>query len=351
MEKKKDMKRSNTILLVSLLVILLLAGCQAGQTDNTPTATIDQLPATEVPTETPTQQIVEQRRPPEVILLAGSESYQSRAADYKPVLEAALGTRGLRFEDWMSFSLDDATPDLEMIIIVGEHPELAAFVAALPEVQFLVLEAPGVVPGPNLTVVNNSQARAVDQAFMAGYIAAVESDEWRIGVISVNDPAGVQYRKAFLNGAIYFCGECNPIYPPFNDYPAYAEVSPGAGLDQLQLAANSLLALGVDFIHIAPELQSAELYLYLAGQDLRIVGTDAPPPGLEGKWVASVTIAPSMGIAEVIGAILDNGAQGALGTSIKIDYTAASQARLSHFNGILEQLETGQIDPVGEVVD
>ncbi len=184
---------------------------------------------------------------------------------------------------------------------------------------------------------------------MAGYIAAVQSEEYRVGIISVDDAAGQEYRDAFLNGAIYFCGNCATLYPPYEVYPADESVAPGADQTALENAAQVLLGKGVNIVLVAPGLQNAGLYQYLAQNGVRLIGTDAPQAGLEGSWVASVLLTSGVSLEATLGAVLDGTGVPGSGSLVEINYTGVGEARLAHFAQILAQLNSGSIDPLGKV--
>ena len=107
-----------------------------------------------------------------------------------------------------------APAGLRLVLAVGPQNDPTSLAAALPQVQFVATGYTGLTPTANLTILSGSTGNA-NQAFMAGYIAAVQSDQWRIGVISTNDSAGQIYRQAFEHGVIYFCGSCAPLFPPY----------------------------------------------------------------------------------------------------------------------------------------
>jgi hypothetical protein len=186
-------------------------------------------------------------------------------------------------------------------------------------------------------------------AFVAGYMAAIQSQEYRIGVISTNDAAGQTYRRAFENGVIYFCGNCTPVFPPYEIYPVYVELPPGASPTELEAAAEVLFSRRVTMVHIAPSLQSDDIYQYIAKAGALLVGTAPPPAGLEGNWVGSVMAEAEMGLGAVLQAVAESGSQGQVGASVRIDYTGASSARVGHLEEIIRMVEDGTIDPVGVV--
>ncbi len=245
-------------------------------------------------------------------------------------------------------TLEETPPNLQVVVSDGNQPGLGEMISGLPQVQFIVLGGSGLPASPNLSVMQEAGALP-ELAFMAGYIAAVQAEEWRIGIISAGGSAGQTYRDAFFNGVHYFCGICNPLFPPYEPYPLYAEVSPGAGEGELQGAADELISRAVDMVHVDPGLQTDALYQYLAGRGLRIIGTDAPPAGMETNWVVSVIATPKIDLAGLLESVLDDQAVGEVGASLQINYTGISDARLTHFKEIISKIESGEIDPVGLV--
>jgi hypothetical protein len=99
-------------------------------------------------------------------------------------------------------------------------------------------------------------------------------------------------REAFLNGVRYLCGACNPKYPPYVNYPVYAEVPSStdwaAGVD-------ALAQQGVNTVYVDPSMQSQELLAVLFGKGMNLVGGISPMfspdeinPETSGRWIATV---------------------------------------------------------------
>lgn len=335
------MKKNMQVFWMSLVLIAGLAGCgQAEELPPPPTETT----APMIETATPTVQPTDTSQPPTVVLLSPAQGW----GDDHTVVEQAVTARGLILDVRQGMALEEAPQNLRAVVSFGNLPGLDGLISGLPQVQFLVLGASGLPASPNLTTLAGTGSLP-EMGFVAGYIAGVQSEEWRIGIISVADPAGQVYRDAFVNGVHYFCGICNPVYPPYEPYPLYAEVAPGGGDVEVQQAADALISRSVDMVHVAPALQSESLYQYLAERNVRIIGSDAPPAGLETNWVASVIPTPVMNFSSVLDSVLSGQALGEVGVSLQVNYTGISQARLTHFAEIISKLESGEIDPVGLV--
>lgn len=331
------------MVLFGIVLIAVLAGCGAQNGDATPilpSETAAPLPPTDTPqvaSETP-------EMPGVVILLSPAQGWGEEQA----MVESAVTASGLMLETRQELSVENAPANLQMVVMFGAPANVSDLAAGLPEVTFVGVGGSGWPGTANMYVIGVSDANSPNQAFLAGYIAAVQSEEYRIGIISVNDPAGQIYRDAFLNGVIYFCGTCTPFYPPYELYPVYSEVPLGADQAALEAAAQNLLARGVTMVHVAPQLHSDAIYQYLAQNGVLLVGTTAPPAGLEGNWVASVIDDGGISLENAIQSLLTGEQTSAAPSSLEISFAGVSQARLDHFDEILGRLESGEIDPVGQ---
>jgi hypothetical protein len=335
--------RSLSLVIFCVLLLTTTYACSA-QSGAEATLPLTETSAPIPPTDTPAVPSETPQIPGVVILLSPAQGWEEEQA----AVEAAVTGRGLTLEVRQDLSVESAPANLQIVVMFGVPGNASDLAVGLPEVIFLGVGGSGWPDTANMYVIGLTEANSPNQAFLAGYIAAVQSEEYRIGIISVNDPAGQTYRNAFLNGVIYFCGTCTPFYPPFEIYPVYSEVIPGADQAALEAAAQNLLARRVTMVHVAPPLQSDAIYQYLAQNGVRLIGTSAPPAGLEENWVASVVDDGGTSLENAVRALLNGEETSAAPASLKIDFAGVSQARLDHFYEILTRLETGEIDPVGQ---
>ena len=63
--------------------------------------------------------------------------------------------------------------------------------------------------------------------------------------------------------------------------------------------------------------------------------------------VASVIDSPGISLENTLIALLSDEPMPEVPSSIEISYIGVSEARLAHFNEILEKIESGEIDPIG----
>jgi len=307
------------------------------------------MPETSLPeiTQTP----VDATAPPTLVFLVGINADQTLTAQLEPVVVQFAAEAGLAYERRDIMGSDSAPQNTQFVVAIGPTVTIADLVPVMPDVQFIAVGMDGLLPSPNLTTIALGENGRYNQAFLAGYIAAMTDTEYRVGIISLGDVEGQRYRESFLNGAVYFCGFCNPIYPPYWEYPLFYEVSPGASTDIWQQAAEDLISKSVTTIHVAPDVADDRLLVYLADRGQMIVGTGQPPDTALGHWIASVELDYTSGFAQVLWEVFSGGALGQVSVSMAVSYANPafiSEGRLNHLTEVIEQLENGMIDPLGE---
>jgi hypothetical protein len=197
---------------------------------------------------------------------------------------------GLQFEQVNELTSSDLVRNLEVVVVLPPDPGVQALAAATPETKFLAVGMPGLEQTANLLPVGAEGALPDQQGFLAGYLAALVTQDWRVGVISTGDsPAGIAQQQGFINGAIYYCGLCRPAAPPFVQYPVTVDLAQGAGLAEGQAAADALIAQGVITVYVAPGAGDASLLEYLAQRGVNIIGVESPPPAVQENWIATIS--------------------------------------------------------------
>lgn len=205
-------------------------------------------------------------------------------------LSELASTEGLDFEVRPSFTQDDLSAEIKLVAAVPPDPGLAELAKAAPGIQFLGILIPGLEPTDNLTVIHEDEIRSDSIGFLAGYLAAVVTPEWRVGMMSNNDTEeGYAHRQGFLNGVVFFCGLCRQTYPPFITYPLYAEAPAGSAPREWQRTATILIENAVKTAYISPGTGDETLFEYLAEAEINLIGTTTPPKGLEDQWIATIT--------------------------------------------------------------
>lgn len=278
---------------ILVLACLLLAGCSSPTTDvlSTPSSQVTSLETTQalLPSTTPTQAPSQTPEPPRMLLVAPSDPPMLQQAELEATLAKLAATSGIDFEVSSVLTPADLTPGVKMVVVLPPDPGLKGLTAGAPDTQFLAIGIPGLVAGDNLSVISPGGFPADQMGFLAGYLAAVVTPEWRVGMAGVSDTEpGVQTRQSFLNGVVFFCGLCQQTYTPFYTYPMYVELPAASSASEWQAAADVLVDKAVRTAFVAPGAGDEALLNYLAEAGVQLIGTASPPPGAQDQWIASI---------------------------------------------------------------
>lgn len=269
---------------------ILLAACssESNVTEENPTPVLTVLSTeTSTPTEPPPPTATVQ--PPLVLLIASPEGDQTQVDELQFTLSELSNAEGFRFQVRPTLTIGELTPDVRIVVVVPPFSGLTDLAVSAPQTQFVGVDIPGLEPTGNLSVIGPDGAAPDQMGFLAGYIAAVVTTDWRIGTISTSDsPAGIGNRNGFLNGAVFFCGFCNPTYPPFYEYPIYVELHSGATPAEWQVLADTIKDNYVETVYIAPSADGDELLAYLAGAGINLIGGVTPPDDIRRNWIGTV---------------------------------------------------------------
>lgn len=294
--------------------------------------------------------------------MAPGDAPENLRQSTKSEITRLAAAEGLTLEVQETLEPEDLTPDTRIVIFIsrtaggepgkddpGDEARLLTDLAGgRRSIQFLGIGVPGLTATDNISVINIETSSPSYLGFLAGYTAAVVTDEWRVGVIATNDPRGEASREGFLNGVVFFCGLCQPTYPPFSGYPLAVSLPQSSTQIEWQAAADTLIDRAVKTIFVAPGAGDAALVEYLAQSGLAVIGTSTPPPGTESQWVATIStdITP---LLESIWAELIAG-HGGLSSSLQIQLTEINPQLLSPgrqrlIEELIGEVQGGFIDP------
>jgi hypothetical protein len=340
------------ILIRSVIILVLLSfanlACNASNPGNESGATTSVEPTQNATDPTETPQLTPTDLPGQTILIAPTGSNPEEIASLQATLEELSSQAGLNFQTFDSISQLDFSQDIRIVIVLPPDPGITDIAAANPGTQFVGIGMPGLQASGNLSVIGGEGERPDQQGFIAGYLAAVISEDWRIGVISQSDSAsGRAARLGFNNGAIFFCGLCRPVYPPFIQYPQYVEINSSASTEERQSAADALLNNAVKTVYVSPGVGDEGLLPYLAQAGVNLIGGSAPPADVIDHWVA--TIAPDLNAAlrDIWPSLIEG--EGGKNLPIPIVITQPNEVlfspgRQSLVNNTLAELLSGLID-------
>jgi len=277
------------VLVLILIFTFILTACGGGEPSVTSTPVPSETPLVP-PTSTGTPAI------PLVILVLPGDLDPDTSNLYQKTVYDLAQSAGYRFQVRNLLSPADIEPGLKIVIALPPDPGVAALAAAAPEVQFLAINIPALAAGGNVSVLGGG-AQSDVAAFLAGYTAALLTDDYRIGMIIPKDnPEAQQAAAAFRNGMIYYCGLCKPIfYPTFclvenlqSCFPQYVEIPGDEEPSRYNPYADYLLIQRrVLAIYTYPSVSDADLLTYIGTTGAYVIGTSTPDPRPAG-WVMTI---------------------------------------------------------------
>jgi len=266
---------------IFLVLIVLLSACSAETTPVEPSP-IPSATVAVVPTLTPTPTI-----PLAILVLpAGLEPEASNL--YQKTVYDLTQASGMRFQVRNHLTPADLEPGLKIVIALFDDPGLAALAPAAPEVQFLAIGIPGIGAGGNVSVLGDASQADV-AGFLAGYTAAMLTDDYRIGMLMPKDNNdAIRMFNSFSNGMRYYCGLCRPyFYLPWS-FPQYLEIPADEDPNNYDAYADILILqrkAGTLLIH--PAIQTQDLVDYIGTTGVYMIGMVTPEQRPAG-WVMTI---------------------------------------------------------------
>ena len=198
------MKKQPILVISSLLVILILLLGVSGCADRT-------TPTPEIPTSSPTPEFTPTATQTPARIVLFDPTAQASAAVVTVMTDFAAAN-SLVYETWTEIAGD--LTGIKIMVVFSGLENLAEIAAANPQTQFITTAQNAAASANISTLVVNP----VHLAFMAGYLAAMTSEDWRAGAL-ISDPTNAGLADAFTRGGEYLCGRCTPKYGPILFYP------------------------------------------------------------------------------------------------------------------------------------
>ena len=334
--------------LVLILVLNLgLAACGSPIADDeiTPTSGLEPTPvsastSTPLPTLTPS--------PERVVLLAPPDANPAYVSSLENLIAELAGEAGLTWEVRSDLSSNDIDASLRLVIALPPNPNLESLASTSTEVQFLGVGISGLEPNVNVSLIGPKGFRFDQQGFMAGFIAAMITRDWRVGVIGLSDTqAGRGSLNGFINGAGYFCGTCIPVYPPYLYYPEHISLTQAEIDLSWRLAVDALVQSAVKTVYIPPEASNEPLLVDLVQHGMKIIGGEEPPQEFQSSWVATIRPDPGQAVRLIWEDLLADLGGVSLPMPLVIDDVnpdLLSPGRLKLAESVMQELLEGYID-------
>jgi hypothetical protein len=316
--------RFRSIILFTI-ALLLVSACGNNAAATATSAPVSTETLTPPPSDTATPTV------PLAVLVVPAELDPDTSNLYQTTVYDLSQQAGFRFQVRNSLSPADLEPGLQVVIAVSTDPGIVELAAAAPQVQFLAINIPNLTPGGNISVLAN-RAQADVAAFLAGYTAALITDDYRIGMMMPKDNAeAIAALNAYASGMAYYCGTCRPVLFYAWNYPQYVEIGADEDVNNYNAYADILiLQYRVNTIYIYPDVYTEDLANYIGTTGASMISTVSPeqrPAGwvmtiqpdviqaIQNAWPqlvsgqGGITVQSPLGIADVDPGILTPGKQ------------------------------------------
>jgi hypothetical protein len=225
---------------------------------------------------------------PLVVLVVPADLDPDTSNLYQKTVYDLTQQSGHRFQVLNTFTVVDPEPGLQIVIAVSTDPGIAELAAAAPQVQFLAINIPDITAGGNVSVLGNNSQTDIS-AFLAGYTAALISDDYRIGMMIPKDNAdAIRALNAYANGMVFYCGTCPRIFFYSWSYPQYIEIPADVDVNTYNAYADILiLQHKVNTIYIHPDVYTEDLANYIGTTGTSMIGTISPEQ-IPAGWVMTI---------------------------------------------------------------
>jgi hypothetical protein len=330
------------LVLFGIVIALALSACGAPSEPS--------LTASPFPTDTPIPVSTLTATPvvPLAILVLPASLDQGTSNLYEKTVYDLAQAAGMRFQVRNTLTAADLEPGLQVVIALPPDPGIVALAAAAPTVQFLAINMSDIPAGGNVSVVGgNSQSDIA--AFLAGYTAALITDDYRIGMMMPRDSAdAIRAFNAYASGMTFYCGTCRPFYYLNWTFPQYIDIPADEKKENYDAYSDILMSqFKVRTIYLYPDIATSDLETYIGTTGTLMIGTVTPEQRPAG-WV--MTIQPD--VIKAIQAAWPQLMSGQGGLAVQsplglsdIDPTLLSPGKQRLVEQMLQDLQSGFVTP------
>jgi hypothetical protein len=334
-------------LIISLLIsIILIASCTGGPTPNATRAYVE-IPSPVPPTEAPTATVVPTAT--RVLISTGSQLTEADVQNIVGVVQSLAGQSGLSVETLPNLTPELLTPDVKVVVVLPPDPGVNDLAGRYPDIRFISVAIPSIQPATNLFVVGADGTHPEWSGFMAGYISAILTNEWRVGTLTqAGSNEGLLAGDGFRNGVSFFCGLCQKKYAPFNYDSPILELNPNASQPEWQPVADAFIASAVKTAYIYPGVAIPDMMAYLVQSGMKLIGSQSPPDALRPAWIATIKMDYAAGLKVSWTDILSGAPGKVVPASLSvtdIDSNMLTDGKMRLVNELIGELTAGAIAP------
>lgn len=332
--------------MIGFVLIFGLVAC-------TPEAPVVDDPVSEPEIETEVPVIIETQAasptpdlPPTVLMVSGVGVDPSLRSKTQLMVESLATDSGMNLVVLEEIRPELITPEVQVVIGLGPNLDLNGIAANTPAVSFVAIGDPNATVADNLSVIGDPLVEMRQQAFMAGYLSALISQDNKIAAIfASDDPASDLLVESYVVGARFLCGICQPLFPPYNPFPQWETLPTASTDDAFRPVINNFYNIGVEVIYVHGALATPELLAYIQDYGIKVI-SDRTPETLINNWIGTVTSDPTSAL-DALWAGLISGAPGVPSPAAIIltdaELGLVSEGRYRLFEDMVADLQAGLV--------
>ena len=342
----KNIKLRNLLLLIAgIALVFVFAACEPSTAVETANPEeINTESPTEIETEisptlTPTQSVQK------IILISDSAMDEFTLSQVQTALETLTVEAGYALEIQDRASLEGKTGVL-MVVSIGEDVDVKSLAQRYPEVPFVAVDNANSVPASNVFVIGDPIVDQQNRAFMAGYLAALISEDYKVAAIVPSETDTTEIvLESFVIGARFFCGLCQPKYPPYQSFPQWQTLPVENLEEQYQPIIDNFGNSGVEVLFVQGDLAATSLLTATSEYGMTVMSDQSPEMRLN-NYAGTIVNDPGQVLSDLWSEIL-NGLDGFRVPAPVIladrNPDLVSEGRYSMFLEMLENLQNGLV--------
>lgn len=354
---------SFSVRVVMLVLVVFLAACEPAITPTiketppvTDSPTVEPSSSPISPTETPgtpTVMIISNREGDE---LSDPEAWFDREINsyVYQIIERLVSRYSMALIVSNEVVEEALTSNIKVVVSTSPTDDLPAIAARHPEVQFVAVDHPGFSPSENLSLIGEQVEVNQQQAFMAGYLSALISEDYKVAALIPSDVEDSEtLTEVFVNGARYFCGDCRPFYPPYNSFPQWETLPIDLSSSDFEATIDALMAKEIEVLFVDGRLASTELFTYLNNWDLMFISDSSLffhewMQLVRNNWAGTVRPDVESALEEIFPLLLEG--QGNHDPPVRMVVTSTEEGLISEgrqrvFDEFADDLLNGLISP------
>lgn len=279
------MKFSKIPLAISIILIFTfsLSGCVNNpSTQPRPTST-DIVETISLETSTPPQpaatETIESSKNI-FILLTNSDLY---FPDQTVLTQLTSTLTELGYEVLSAGETPDTGQSFSHVLLFGPTQEtISHFQSDNFERLLIVQESAGLSTGKPTTIL---KMRIADRLFIAGYLSAILSNDWRVGgLLPAIEYQNTSAEKIFQNGVEFMCGRCSPTFGPIVNFPVTTTLSSPEDNEGTLQAFSEISPNKINILYIPSAYLFDDLVILLHQSGITIV-SDSVPGQDRSDWI------------------------------------------------------------------